>query len=110
MTTATLPPAGQPGPPEQAGTKEEQPYVEPGQKRHAGLKLLGILGSGLSACPSCHGQNTRLLGSRTRRGCTESSTRPATGCSSRARTTGSSAASSAPIGDSLDAFVVMLQG
>ena len=59
MTTATLPP---PAPPDRAGTKEEQPYVELGRKRHTGPKLLGILVFWVVAWATLQGQNTRALG------------------------------------------------
>ena len=67
------------------------------KKRHTGLKLLGhpgrLAGRLLRASK---GKNTKALGlAGHHRRCTGSSTRPATGCSSRARTTGSSAACSA---------------
>ena len=94
MTTTTLPPSGQPGPPDKAVPKEEQPYVELGKKRHTGLKLLGILAFWLIGFFALQGKNTKALGlAGHHRAAPTSSTRPATGCSSRVRTTGSSAAS-----------------
>ncbi|HWM75224.1 MAG TPA: ABC transporter permease subunit [Nocardioides sp.] len=62
MTTTTLPPAGQPGPPEKAVPKEEQPYVELGKKRYTGLKLLGILAFWLIGFFALQGKNTKALG------------------------------------------------
>ena len=61
MTTTTLPPSGQPGPPDRAAPKEEQPYVEVGKKRHTGLKLLGILVFWLVCFFALQGQNTKAL-------------------------------------------------
>ena len=61
MTTTTLPPSGQPGPPDRAAPKEEQPYVEVGKKRHTGLKLLGILVFWLGCFFALQGQNTKAL-------------------------------------------------
>ena len=40
MATTTLPPGGPPAP---TTSKEQQPYVELGRKRHTGWKLLGVL-------------------------------------------------------------------
>jgi glycine betaine/proline transport system permease protein len=58
-TTATAPP-----PPSGAGTqsKEEQPYVERGKKRHTGPKLLGILVIWLALYAAFKGQMTRAMG------------------------------------------------
>ncbi len=62
MTTATLPPSGPPAPTERPATKEEQPYVELGRKRHTGWKLLGILGIWLVLYAVLQGKNTKALG------------------------------------------------
>ena len=62
MTTATLPPAGQPGPPEKSALKEEQPYVELGKKRYTGLKLLAILAFWVVSFLALQGKNTKALG------------------------------------------------
>ena len=62
MTTATLPPSGPPAPTERPATKEEQPYVELGRKRHTGWKLLGILGIWLILYAVLQGKNTKALG------------------------------------------------
>jgi glycine betaine/proline transport system permease protein len=59
MATATAPP---PEAAERPGSKEEQPYVEQGKKRHTGLKLLGILVVWLVLYAILKGNNTRALG------------------------------------------------
>jgi glycine betaine/proline transport system permease protein len=59
MATATAPP---PAPPKRATSKEEQPYVELGKKRHTGYKLLGILAVWLVLYVVFKGQMTRALG------------------------------------------------
>ncbi len=61
MTTTTLPPTGPP-PKEQVASKEEQPNVERGRKRHTGLKMLGILVVWLGLYFGLKGKNTRALG------------------------------------------------
>ncbi len=60
--TTTLPAPGPVEPPQPVATKEEQPYVEQGRKRHTVLKLLGILVFWLTGWAVLHGQNTRVLG------------------------------------------------
>ena len=62
MTTATLPPSGPPTPTERPATKEEQPYVELGRKRHTGWKLLGIVGIWLVLYAALQGKNTKAIG------------------------------------------------
>ncbi len=62
MTTTTIPPSGQPGPPEKVAPKEEQPYVELGKKRYTGYKLLGILAFWLIGFFALQGKNTKALG------------------------------------------------
>jgi glycine betaine/proline transport system permease protein len=61
VTTDTLPSSGPPAPTEGAAIKEEQPYVEPGRKRHTGWKLLGILVAWLVLYLALEGKNTRAL-------------------------------------------------
>ena len=61
MTTTTLPPTGPP-PKDQVASKEEQPNVERGRKRHTGLKLLGILVVWLGLYFALQGKNTKALG------------------------------------------------
>jgi glycine betaine/proline transport system permease protein len=61
MTTSTLPPSGPP-PKEQVVSKEEQPYIERGRKRHTGVKLLVVLVVWLALYFALKGQNTRALG------------------------------------------------
>lgn len=58
-TTATAPP---PAAPDSGASKEEQPYVEPGGKRHTGLLLLGLLAVWLVLFAVLKGQDTRALG------------------------------------------------
>ena len=62
MTTTTLPPAGQPGPPENAAQKEEQPYAALGKKRYTGLKLLAILALWVIGYFALKGKDTKALG------------------------------------------------
>lgn len=61
MTTTTLPPSEPPGP-QATATKEEQPYVELGRKRHTGWKLLGILVGWVALYFALEGKNTKALG------------------------------------------------
>ena len=58
MSTATLP-AGRPTPPP---TKEEQPYVERGVKRHTGTKMLAILVFWVACYVILQGRWTKVLG------------------------------------------------
>jgi glycine betaine/proline transport system permease protein len=60
MTTTATPPA--PPPDAELKVKEEQPYVEPGKKRHTGLKLLGILVVWLVLYEAFKGKMTRAMG------------------------------------------------
>ena len=60
VTTATLPSSEPPG--SAPASKEEQPYVEVGKKRHTGLKLLGILAFWLIGFFALQGKNTKALG------------------------------------------------
>ena len=62
MTTDTLPSSGPPAPTDEPASKEEQPYIEPGRKRHTGWKLLGILVGWLVLYFALKGKNTRALG------------------------------------------------
>lgn len=62
MTTATLPRPGPPGSEQGPGTKEEQPYVEPGRKRYTGWKLLGIVVVWLGLYFALKGKATKALG------------------------------------------------
>ena len=59
MSTATAP---QPAAPGQAASKEEQPYVEQGRKRHTGPVLLGLLVVWLVLFALLKGNDTRALG------------------------------------------------
>ena len=61
MATTTLPPGGPPTA-DRPVSKEEQPLVEYGKKRHTGLKLLGILVVWLGLYFALQGQNTKALG------------------------------------------------
>ena len=58
MSIATLP-AGRPTPPT---TKEEQPYIERGVKRHTGIKLLAILVFWVACYEIFKGKWTKVLG------------------------------------------------
>jgi glycine betaine/proline transport system permease protein len=62
MTTATLPPSEPPAPAEAPASKEEQPYIELGRKRHTGWKMLGVLGGWLILYFALEGKNTKALG------------------------------------------------
>ena len=62
MTTATLPPAGAGAPGDKPATKEEQPYIAPGRKRHTGLKMLAVLVVWIIGWATMKGQDTRALG------------------------------------------------
>ena len=97
---------------ERATIKEEQPYVEPRKPRHTGVKLLGILVVWLVAATSLlqgpDDQGARPPGHH-RRSTSWLNERPRLGPARTARTTGSSAASSARIGDVLNWLVVQLQ-
>ncbi len=59
MATTTLPPGGPPAP---TTSKEQQPYVELGRKRHTGIKLLAILAFWLISYTLWKGQWTKALG------------------------------------------------
>src|SRR3954447_2980565 len=59
MATATAPP---PEAPDRTESKEEQPYVEQGKKRHTGLKVLGVLVAWLVLYAILKGNNTKALG------------------------------------------------
>lgn len=58
-TTATAPPPAAPG---SGASKEEQPYVEQGRKRHTGPILLGLLVVWLVLYAVLKGNDTRALG------------------------------------------------
>ena len=95
MTTTTLPRAGlrprtgcQQGGAAGRRVRQEAPH-RPQDARHPGRL-------GRSSTALLKGQNTKALGLQDTTDLHRSSTRPATGCSSRARTTGSSAACWAP--------------
>ena len=60
MATLTTPPPA-PAPAGQASTKEEQPYVEQGRKRHTGYWVLGVIVVWLVLYAVFKGQNTRAL-------------------------------------------------
>ncbi|MCW2709808.1 MAG: putative glycine betaine transport system integral rane protein [Marmoricola sp.] len=59
MATATAPP---PEAPDRPVSKEEQPYVEVGKKRHTGVKLLAVLVVWLVLYAILKGHDTRSLG------------------------------------------------
>lgn len=59
MSTLTSPPPA--APPDKASTKEEQPYIEPGRKRYAGYKLLGVLVVWLILFVAFKNHDTRAL-------------------------------------------------
>ena len=59
MATTTLPPGGPPAP---TTSKEQQPYVELGRKRHTGWKLLGVLVFWLVCYQLWKGEWTKALG------------------------------------------------